>query len=95
MLFHTGQCGKEGQQIPFSKLVSAKSRGLVTLTNLLSVCFSSPDQRVASFCTLTDLQHGQELEGAPELSLCVDPTSGKEFMDTPGYVNPLSHFPDT
>ncbi|XP_029336615.1 signal-induced proliferation-associated 1-like protein 2 isoform X1 [Mus caroli] len=46
------------------------------------------DQRVASFCTLTDLQHGQELEGAPELSLCVDPTSGKEFMDTPGERSP-------
>ncbi|XP_036042903.1 signal-induced proliferation-associated 1-like protein 2 isoform X1 [Onychomys torridus] len=46
------------------------------------------DQRVASFCTLTDLQHGQDLEGAPELSLCVDPTSGKEFMDTPGERSP-------
>ncbi|XP_021504094.1 signal-induced proliferation-associated 1-like protein 2 isoform X2 [Meriones unguiculatus] len=46
------------------------------------------DQGVASFCTLTDLQHGQELEGAPELSLCVDPTSGKEFMETPGDRSP-------
>ncbi|XP_055473521.1 signal-induced proliferation-associated 1-like protein 2 isoform X2 [Psammomys obesus] len=46
------------------------------------------DQGVASFCTLTDLQHGQELEGAPELSLCVDPTSGKEFMETAGDRSP-------
>ncbi|XP_026634273.1 signal-induced proliferation-associated 1-like protein 2 isoform X3 [Microtus ochrogaster] len=46
------------------------------------------DQRVASFCTLTDLQHGQDLEGAPELSLCVDPTSGKEFMDASGERSP-------
>lgn len=93
ILFQTGHCGEEGQQIPFSKLVCTKSRVLVALTNLLSICSSSPDQRVASFCTLTDLQHGQELEGAPELSLCVDPTSGKEFMDTPGYVDPPSHCP--
>ncbi|KAK7816160.1 hypothetical protein U0070_023643 [Myodes glareolus] len=47
-----------------------------------------PYQRVASFCTLTDLQHGQDLEGAPELSLCVDPTSGKEFMDASGERSP-------
>nr|XP_048306145.1 signal-induced proliferation-associated 1-like protein 2 isoform X4 [Myodes glareolus] len=46
------------------------------------------NQRVASFCTLTDLQHGQDLEGAPELSLCVDPTSGKEFMDASGERSP-------
>ncbi|XP_038168705.1 signal-induced proliferation-associated 1-like protein 2 isoform X1 [Arvicola amphibius] len=46
------------------------------------------DQRVASFCALTDLQHGQDLEGAPELSLCVDPTSGKEFMDASGERSP-------
>jgi hypothetical protein len=41
---------------------------------------------VASFCTLTDLQHGQDLEGAPDLPLCVDPGS-KEFMDAAGYVD--------
>ncbi|XP_048223336.1 LOW QUALITY PROTEIN: signal-induced proliferation-associated 1-like protein 2 [Perognathus longimembris pacificus] len=46
------------------------------------------DQRVASFCTLTDLQHGQDLEGAPELPLCVDPSSSKEFMDTAGERSP-------
>uniref|UniRef100_A0A8C2V0J2 Signal induced proliferation associated 1 like 2 n=1 Tax=Chinchilla lanigera TaxID=34839 RepID=A0A8C2V0J2_CHILA len=46
------------------------------------------DQRVASFCTLTDLQHRQDLEGAPELPLCVDPGSSKEFMDAAGERSP-------
>ncbi|KAG3257844.1 signal-induced proliferation-associated 1-like protein 2 isoform X1 [Ictidomys tridecemlineatus] len=46
------------------------------------------DQRVASFCTLTDLQHGQDLEGAQELPLCVDPGSSKEFMDSAGERSP-------
>lgn len=50
-------------------------------SHLVDAARAFEDQRVASFCTLTDLQHGQDLEGAPELSLCVDPTSGKEFMD--------------
>lgn len=93
VLFRTGHCGKEGQQIPLSTSVCAKSCCLVTLSNPLSVCSSSLDQRVASFCTLTDLQHGQELDGAPELALCVDPTSGKEFMDAPGYVDLLPMVP--
>ncbi|XP_028623546.1 signal-induced proliferation-associated 1-like protein 2 isoform X2 [Grammomys surdaster] len=57
-------------------------------SHLVDAARAFEDQRVASFCTLTDLQHGQELEGAPELSLCVDPTSGKEFMDTPGERSP-------
>ncbi|XP_051677418.1 signal-induced proliferation-associated 1-like protein 2 isoform X5 [Oryctolagus cuniculus] len=46
------------------------------------------NQRVASFCTMTDMQHGQELEGDQELPLCVDPDSGKEFMDTTGERSP-------
>ncbi|XP_064343943.1 signal-induced proliferation-associated 1-like protein 2 isoform X1 [Camelus dromedarius] len=46
------------------------------------------DQRVASFCTLTDMRQGQDLEGAPELPLCVDPGSGKDFMDTTGEQSP-------
>uniref|UniRef100_A0A8C0Q0K4 Signal induced proliferation associated 1 like 2 n=1 Tax=Canis lupus familiaris TaxID=9615 RepID=A0A8C0Q0K4_CANLF len=46
------------------------------------------DQRVASFCTLTDMQHGQDLEGAQEPPLCVDPGSGKDFMDTAGERSP-------
>uniref|UniRef100_A0A8C7BTE5 Signal induced proliferation associated 1 like 2 n=1 Tax=Neovison vison TaxID=452646 RepID=A0A8C7BTE5_NEOVI len=46
------------------------------------------NQRVASFCTLTDMQHGEDLEGAQEPPLCVDPGSGKEFMDTTGERSP-------
>ncbi|XP_032286287.1 signal-induced proliferation-associated 1-like protein 2 isoform X1 [Phoca vitulina] len=46
------------------------------------------DQRVASFCTLTDMQHGQDLEGAPEPPLCVDPGSSKDFMDATGERSP-------
>ncbi|KAJ8787362.1 hypothetical protein J1605_005767 [Eschrichtius robustus] len=42
------------------------------------------DQRVASFCTLTDMHPEQDLEGAQELPLCVDPGSGKDFMDATG-----------
>nr|XP_045005266.1 signal-induced proliferation-associated 1-like protein 2 isoform X2 [Jaculus jaculus] len=56
--------------------------------HLVDAARAFEDQRVASFCTLTDLQHGQELEGASELPLCVDPASGKEFMDTPGERSP-------
>lgn len=57
-------------------------------SHLVDAARAFEDQRVASFCTLTDLQHGQDLERAPELSLCVDPTSGKEFMDASGERSP-------
>ncbi|XP_041910165.1 signal-induced proliferation-associated 1-like protein 2 isoform X2 [Arvicola amphibius] len=57
-------------------------------SHLVDAARAFEDQRVASFCALTDLQHGQDLEGAPELSLCVDPTSGKEFMDASGERSP-------
>ncbi|XP_029425569.1 signal-induced proliferation-associated 1-like protein 2 isoform X2 [Nannospalax galili] len=56
-------------------------------SHLVDAARAFEDQRVASFCTLTDLQHGQDLEGASELPLCVDPNS-KEFMDTPGERSP-------
>ncbi|KAM9613035.1 signal-induced proliferation-associated 1-like protein 2 isoform 3-T11 [Trichechus inunguis] len=46
------------------------------------------NQRVASFCTLTDMQHMQDLEGAQELPLCVDPGNGKDFLDTTGERSP-------
>ncbi|XP_019274551.2 signal-induced proliferation-associated 1-like protein 2 isoform X5 [Panthera pardus] len=46
------------------------------------------NQRVASFCTLTDMQHGQDLEGAQEPALCVDPGSSKDFMDATGERSP-------
>ncbi|XP_069854240.1 signal-induced proliferation-associated 1-like protein 2 isoform X6 [Dipodomys merriami] len=57
-------------------------------SHLVDAARAFEDQRVASFCTLTDLQHGQDLEEAPELTLCVDPSSGKEFMDTAGERSP-------
>ncbi|XP_045715520.1 signal-induced proliferation-associated 1-like protein 2 isoform X1 [Phyllostomus hastatus] len=46
------------------------------------------DQRVASFCTLTDMQHAPVLEGAQELPLCVDPGSDKDFLDAAGERSP-------
>lgn len=53
------------------------------------VCLPFPDQRVASFCALTDMHPEQDLDGAQELPLCVDPGSGKDFMDPAGYVSPV------
>lgn len=35
----------------------------------------------------------QDLEGAQELPLCVDPGSGKDFMDAAGYVTPVDRLP--
>lgn len=35
----------------------------------------------------------QDLEGAQELPLCVDPGSGKDFMDAAGYVTPVGRLP--
>ncbi|XP_053461830.1 signal-induced proliferation-associated 1-like protein 2 isoform X3 [Nycticebus coucang] len=57
-------------------------------SHLVDAARAFEDQRVVPFCTLTDLQHGQGLEGAQELPLCVDPGSGKEFMDTSGERSP-------
>ncbi|XP_042542152.1 signal-induced proliferation-associated 1-like protein 2 isoform X2 [Dipodomys spectabilis] len=76
--------------LDWSHLVDAARafEGLDSEEDLGLLCHhaSCLDQRVASFCTLTDLQHGQDLEEAPELTLCVD--SGKEFMDTAGERSP-------
>uniref|UniRef100_A0A8D2JEA0 Signal induced proliferation associated 1 like 2 n=1 Tax=Sciurus vulgaris TaxID=55149 RepID=A0A8D2JEA0_SCIVU len=57
-------------------------------SHLVDAARAFEDQRVASFCTLTDLQHGQDLEGAQELPLCADPGSGKEFLDSAGERSP-------
>lgn len=57
-------------------------------SHLVDAARAFEDQRVASFCTLTDMQHGEDLEGAQEPPLCVDPGSGKEFMDTTGERSP-------
>ncbi|XP_055281780.1 signal-induced proliferation-associated 1-like protein 2 isoform X3 [Moschus berezovskii] len=50
-------------------------------THLVDAARAFEDQRVASFCTLTDMHPEQDLEGAQELPLCVDPGSSKDFMD--------------
>lgn len=71
-----------------TKFISTRSYCLGAVTKP-SFCVSpSADQRVSSFCTLTDMHHRQGLEGAQELPLCVDPGSGKDFLDTTGYVSP-------
>ncbi|XP_075388206.1 signal-induced proliferation-associated 1-like protein 2 isoform X2 [Tenrec ecaudatus] len=57
-------------------------------SHLVDAARAFEDQRVASFCTLTDMQHMQDLEGAQELTLCVDPGSGKDFLDTTGERSP-------
>uniref|UniRef100_A0A3Q2HE65 Signal induced proliferation associated 1 like 2 n=1 Tax=Equus caballus TaxID=9796 RepID=A0A3Q2HE65_HORSE len=57
-------------------------------SHLVDAARAFEDQRVASFCTLTDMQHGQGLEAAQELPLCVDPGSGKDFMDATGEQSP-------
>nr|KAF6400028.1 signal induced proliferation associated 1 like 2 [Molossus molossus] len=56
-------------------------------SHLVDAARAFEDQRGAPFCTLTDVQHRQGLEGAQELPLCVDP-GGKEFMDTAGEQSP-------
>ncbi|XP_060047967.1 signal-induced proliferation-associated 1-like protein 2 isoform X2 [Erinaceus europaeus] len=57
-------------------------------THLVDTARAFEDQRVASFCTLTDMQHGQDLEGTEELPLCVDSGNGKDFMDSTGERSP-------
>lgn len=77
-----------GKRVLFTYyLFPQRSNCLSAVTKPLLMCFPFPDQRVASFCTLTDMQHGQDLEDGQELPLCVDPGSGKDFMDTAGYVS--------
>ncbi|XP_031822769.1 signal-induced proliferation-associated 1-like protein 2 isoform X1 [Sarcophilus harrisii] len=78
--------------LDWSNLVDAARafEGLDSDEELGLVCHHTAylDQRVASFCTLTDMQHMQGLEGTQELSLCVDPANGKDFMDTDGERSP-------
>ncbi|XP_049723860.1 signal-induced proliferation-associated 1-like protein 2 isoform X1 [Elephas maximus indicus] len=57
-------------------------------SHLVDAARAFEDQRVASFCTLTDMQHMQNLEGAQELPLCMDPSNGKDFLDTTGERSP-------
>lgn len=82
--------GDKGRFYVIAAFISTKKRS-VALEPFLTLppCVSPADQRVASFCTLTDMRHAPGLEGAQELSLCVDPGSGKDFLDPAGYVNPV------
>ncbi|XP_010082982.1 PREDICTED: signal-induced proliferation-associated 1-like protein 2, partial [Pterocles gutturalis] len=47
-------------------------------------------QRVASFCTLSDMQQARGLEGTQELPLDESPTEGKDFLEATG-----EHAPST
>ncbi|XP_053154829.1 signal-induced proliferation-associated 1-like protein 2 isoform X5 [Hemicordylus capensis] len=47
-------------------------------------------QRVASFCTLNDMQHVQDLENNQNLPLGANPTNGKDFIDTTGEDSPTT-----
>nr|KAF6400027.1 signal induced proliferation associated 1 like 2 [Molossus molossus] len=80
-----------GTGLDWSHLVDAARafEGLDSDEELGLLCHHTSylDQRGAPFCTLTDVQHRQGLEGAQELPLCVDP-GGKEFMDTAGEQSP-------
>ncbi|KAM8817830.1 signal-induced proliferation-associated 1-like protein 2 isoform 1-T1 [Rhynchonycteris naso] len=57
-------------------------------SHLVDAARAFEDRRVASFCTLTDMQHGQGLDETQELPLCVDPGSSKDFMDATGERSP-------
>ncbi|XP_077202399.1 signal-induced proliferation-associated 1-like protein 2 isoform X4 [Paroedura picta] len=48
------------------------------------------DQRVASFCTMNDMQHVQGLESNQDLPLSANPTHGKDFIDTTGEDSPTT-----
>ena len=58
----------------------------------ITSCYFFTDQRVASFCTLNDMQQAQGLEGAQELPLDESPTDGKDFLEATGYVEIRAHF---
>ncbi|XP_048342069.1 signal-induced proliferation-associated 1-like protein 2 isoform X3 [Sphaerodactylus townsendi] len=48
------------------------------------------DQRVASFCTMNDIQRVQSLENNQDLPLSASPTNGKDFIDTTGEDSPTT-----
>ncbi|KAM6219394.1 signal-induced proliferation-associated 1-like protein 2 isoform 2-T2 [Rhynchocyon petersi] len=52
--------------------------------HLVDAARAFEDQRVASFSTMNEIQHMPDLEGAQELPLCLDPGSGKGFLDATG-----------
>ncbi|KAM4692839.1 signal-induced proliferation-associated 1-like protein 2 isoform 2-T2 [Discoglossus pictus] len=76
----------------WSHLVDAARafEGLDSEEDLGPVCHHSCclDQRVASFCTLNDMQQGQGFKGSQELSLCSGSANGKDFSDPAGERSP-------
>ncbi|XP_074846275.1 signal-induced proliferation-associated 1-like protein 2 isoform X9 [Carettochelys insculpta] len=57
-------------------------------SHLVDAARAFEDQRVASFCTLNDMQQAPGLEGAQELPLDEGPTNGKDFIDATGAHTP-------
>ncbi|XP_059838112.1 signal-induced proliferation-associated 1-like protein 2 isoform X3 [Hypanus sabinus] len=53
-------------------------------SNLVDAARAFEDQRVASFCTLNDMQSAQSMEGAEELSLHIGQTDRKDHADDTG-----------
>ncbi|XP_062980442.1 signal-induced proliferation-associated 1-like protein 2 isoform X4 [Elgaria multicarinata webbii] len=57
-------------------------------SHLVDAAQAFEDQRVASFCTLNDMQHVQGLENNQALG--TSPTNGKDFVDTTGEDSPTT-----
>ncbi|XP_054844049.1 signal-induced proliferation-associated 1-like protein 2 isoform X3 [Eublepharis macularius] len=59
-------------------------------SNLVDAAQAFEDQRVASFCTLNDIQHVQDLENNQDLPLSASPADRKDFIDTTGEDSPTT-----
>ncbi|XP_048342098.1 signal-induced proliferation-associated 1-like protein 2 isoform X6 [Sphaerodactylus townsendi] len=59
-------------------------------SNLVDAAQAFEDQRVASFCTMNDIQRVQSLENNQDLPLSASPTNGKDFIDTTGEDSPTT-----
>uniref|UniRef100_A0ABM5FW11 Signal-induced proliferation-associated 1-like protein 2 isoform X6 n=1 Tax=Pogona vitticeps TaxID=103695 RepID=A0ABM5FW11_9SAUR len=57
-------------------------------SHLVDAAQAFEDQRVASFCTLNDMQHVQSLDSSQ--SLGTNPTNGKDFIDATGEDSPTT-----
>ncbi|XP_053878971.1 signal-induced proliferation-associated 1-like protein 2 isoform X2 [Malaclemys terrapin pileata] len=79
-------------ELDWSNLVDAARafEGFDSDEDLGPVCHHTSflDQRVASFCTLNDMQQAPGLEGTQELPLDEEPTNGKDFIDATGEHTP-------
>ncbi|XP_059571425.1 signal-induced proliferation-associated 1-like protein 2 isoform X3 [Alligator mississippiensis] len=59
-------------------------------SNLVDAARAFEDQRVASFCTLNDMQQAQGLAGTRDIPLGESPTDGKDFLDATGEHTPTT-----